>query len=86
MTVCGVNAFSVYGPVPTGLATVSVPGSAMADQMCLGTTKVFSTICWRTNWLEVNFTTTWLVPWTATVSTGMALALSSLWSFRIWKL
>ena len=38
MVVCGVKDFSVYGPVPTGFLTVSVAGSAIVDQMCLGTT------------------------------------------------
>jgi hypothetical protein len=58
--VCGVKDFRVYGPVPTGFATVSVAGSLYVDQTCLGTTNVVSTLVWLTNWDEVKLTVTWL--------------------------
>lgn len=37
MVVCGVNVFSVYGPVPTGFLMMSVAGSAICDHRCFGT-------------------------------------------------
>ena len=49
VVVCGVNDFSVYGPVPIGFLSVSVVGSAMVDHWCFGTTNWVSTLVWFTN-------------------------------------
>src|SRR5262249_52775937 len=84
MTVCGVNDFSTYGPVPTGFWFASLVGSVIFDQMCWGTTKVLSTLVWFTNWDEENVTVTSRPEAVGSVI-GSALVLSAEYCLRSWN-
>src|SRR5882757_1870573 len=60
VVVCGVNDFSLYGPVPIGFFTVSWLGSLKVDHCAFGTTKTVRTLFWFVNWDLVKVRSTLL--------------------------